>query len=83
MRKRHAEKAVVLLLVSLLLSLILTGCELTGAPGDPYSAGQRARAEFDRVTRDASDFIAGFCNAASLPAVAVGLVVVLRRAKKH
>lgn len=83
MRKWHAEKAIVLLLVFLLLSLVLTGCELTGTPDDPYSAGQRARAEFDKMTGDAGDFVAGFCNAAPLPAVAVGLVIVLRRARKH
>jgi hypothetical protein len=82
MRNRNTEKALAVLFVFLALSLILAGCSLTGTQGDPYSAGQKARMEFDKMSKEASDFVAGFCNAAPLPAAAVGLVVVLRRTKK-
>ena len=43
----------------LVLSLILAGCSLTGTEGDPYSAGQKARTEFDQATEKAGDFVAG------------------------
>jgi hypothetical protein len=82
MRNRNAGKALALLFLCLILSLILTGCSLTGTEGDPYSAGQKARTEFDQAADKAGDFVAGFCSATPLPIAALGLVVVLRRAKK-
>ena len=82
MRNGKPETVVVVLFVCLVLSLILTGCSLTGAGGDPYSAGQKARTEFDHASKQAGDFVAGFCSAAPLPVVALGLVVVLRRTRK-
>ena len=82
MRNRKPQIVIAVLLVSLLLSLILTSCSLTGTEGDPYSAGQKARTEFDQATEKAGDFVAGFCSATPLPIAALGLVVVLRRAKK-
>ena len=82
MRNRNAGKALALLFVCLVLSLILTGCSLTGTQSDPYSAGQKARTEFDQASKQAGDFVAGFCSATPLPIAALGLVVVLRRAKK-
>jgi len=83
MRKRKPETIVAVLFVCLVLSLILTGCSLTGTGGDPYSAGQKARTEFDQASKQAGDFVAGFCSATPLPIAALGLVVVLRRAKKN
>jgi uncharacterized membrane protein YdfJ with MMPL/SSD domain len=82
MRKRKPEIIIAVLLVLLLLTLILTSCSLTGTEGDPYSAGQKARTEVDQATEKAGDFVAGFCSATPLPIAALGLVVVLRRAKK-
>jgi len=82
MRKRRTETVVVVLFVFLALSLILTGCSLTGTGGDPYSAGQKTRTEFDQASKQAGDFVAGFCSATPLPVAALGLVVVLRRTKK-
>jgi hypothetical protein len=82
MRNRNAGKALALLFVCLVLSLILAGCSLTGTSGDPYSAGQKARTEVDQATEKAGNFVAGFCSATPLPIAALGLVVVLRRAKK-
>ena len=80
MRNRKPE--IIIAALFLTLSLILAGCSLTGSGGDPYTAGQKARTEFDRATGKAGDFVAGFCSAAPLPIAALGLVVVLRRAKK-
>jgi hypothetical protein len=80
MRKRKPE--IIIAVLFLALSLILTGCSLTGTEGDPYSAGQKARTEFDQATEKAGNFVAGFCSATPLPIAALGLVVVLRRAKK-
>ena len=80
MRKRNPQ--IIIAVLFLALSLILAGCSLTGIEGDPYSAGQKARTEFDQATEKAGDFVAGFCSAAPLPAAALGLVVVLQRAKK-
>ncbi len=82
MRNRNAERALAVFFVFLVLSLILAGCSLTGTQGDPYSAGQKARTEFDKMSKEASDFVAGFCGASPLPAAAIGLVVVLQRTKK-
>jgi hypothetical protein len=82
MRTRKPGIIIAMLFVLFVLSLILTGCSLTGTEGDPYLAGQKARTEFDQATGKAGDFIAGFCSATSLPIAALGLVVVLRRAKK-
>ena len=82
MPNRNAGKTLALLFVCLVLSLILTSCSLTGTEGDPYSAGQKARTEVDQATEKAGDFVAGFCSATPLPIAALGLVVVLRRAKK-
>ena len=82
MRNRTPQIAIAVLLVALMLSLFLTSCSLTGTEGDPYSAGQKARTEFDQATEKAGDFVAGFCSATPLPIAALGLVVVLRRAKK-
>jgi ABC-type uncharacterized transport system permease subunit len=80
MRNRKPE--IIIALLFLALSLILAGCSLTGTEGDPYSAGQKARTEFDQATEKAGDFVAGFCSATPLPIAALGLVVVLRRSKK-
>ena len=80
MRNRKPE--IIIAVLFLALALLLTGCSLTGSGGDPYSAGQKARTEFDRATEKAGDFVAGFCGATPLPIAALGLVVVLRRAKK-
>jgi len=80
MRKRKPE--IIIAVLFLALSLILTGCSLTGTEGDPYAAGQKARTEFDQATGKAGDFVAGFCSATPLPIAALGLVVVLRRARK-
>ena len=80
MRKRNPE--IVIAALFLALSLILAGCSLTGTEGDPYSAGQKARTEFDQAAEKAGDFVAGFCSTAPLPVAALGLVIVLRRAKK-
>jgi ABC-type uncharacterized transport system permease subunit len=80
MRNRKPEIIIAALFVT--LSLILAGCSLTGTEGDPYSAGQKARTEFDQATEKAGDFVAGFCSATPLPIAALGLVVVLRRSKK-
>ena len=82
MQKRKPELIIAVLLVLLLLTLILTSCSLTGTEGDPYSAGQKARTEFDQATGKAGEFVAGFCSATPLPIAAVGLAVVLRRARK-
>jgi hypothetical protein len=79
---RNARTVLSVLFTCLALSLILTGCSLTGAEGDPYSAGQKARTAFDQAADKAGDFVAGFCSATPLPIAALGLVVVLRRAKK-
>ena len=54
---------VIIAALFLTLSLILAGCSLTGTEGDPYSAGQKARTEFDQATEKAGDFVAGFCSA--------------------
>ena len=48
----------------------------------PTLTGQKARTEFDQATEKAGDFVAGFCSATPLPIAALGLVVVLRRAKQ-
>ena len=80
MRNRKPE--IIIAALFLALSLILAGCSLTGTEGDPYSAGQKARTEFDQATEKAGNFVAGFCSATPLPIAALGLVVVLRRAKK-
>jgi hypothetical protein len=80
MRNRKPEIIIAALFFA--LSLILAGCSLTGTEGDPYSAGQKARTEVDQATEKAGDFVAGFCSATPLPIAALGLVVVLRRAKK-
>jgi hypothetical protein len=80
MRKRNPQ--IIIAALFLALSLILAGCSLTGSDGDPYSAGQKARTEFDQATEKAGDFVAGFCSATPLPIAALGLVIVLRRAKK-
>ena len=82
MRNRKPKIAIVALFILLVLSLILAGCSLTGSSGDPYSAGQKARTEFDQAADKAGDFVAGFCSTAPLPAAALGLVVVLRRGKQ-
>jgi hypothetical protein len=79
MRTRKPQ-IVAVLFFCLVLSLILTGCSFVG--GDPYSAGQKARTEFDQASREAGQFVAGFCSSAPLPLAAVGSVVMLRRAKK-
>ena len=81
MRIGKAKVVMLALFVSVLLSLILAGCSLTGADGDPYTAGQRARTEFDQTTEQAGDFVAGFCSTAPLPVAALGLIVVLRRTR--
>jgi hypothetical protein len=80
MRKRKPE--IIIAALFLALSLILAGCSLTGTEGDPYSAGQKARTEFDQAADKAGEFVAGFCSATPLPIAALGLVVVLRRAKR-
>jgi predicted small secreted protein len=80
MRKRKPQIVIAALL--LVLSLVLAGCSLTGSGGDPYSAGQKARTEVDQATQKAGNFVAGFCSATPLPIAALGLVVVLRRARK-
>lgn len=82
MQSRNAQTVLTILFTCLVLSLILTGCSLTGTEGDPYSAGQKARTEFDQAADKAGDFVAGFCSTAPLPIAALGLVVVLRRAKR-
>ena len=82
MRSRKPKIAIVALFILLVLSLLLAGCSLTGSSGDPYSAGQKARTEVDQATEKAGDFVAGFCSATPLPIAALGLVVVLRRARK-
>ena len=82
MQKRHPGIVIALIFALLALSLILAGCSLTGTADDPYSAGQKARTEVDKATEKAGDFVAGFCSATPLPIAALGLVVVLRRAKK-
>jgi hypothetical protein len=80
MQKRKPQFVIAALF--LLLSLVLTGCSLTGAGGDPYSAGQKARTEFDQATEKAGNFVAGFCSATPLPIAALGLVLVLRHTKR-
>jgi len=80
MRKRNPQ--IIIAALFLALSLILAGCSLTGTEGDPYSAGQKARTEVDQATEKAGDFVAGFCSATPLPIAALGLVVVLRQAKR-
>ena len=80
MRNRNPKIIIAALLLA--LSLILTGCSFTETGGDPYSAGQKARTEFDQASKQARGFIAGFCSATPLPIAALGLVVVLRRTKK-
>ena len=80
MRNRKPE--IIIAALFLTLSLILAGCSLTGGGGDPYAAGQKARSEFDKVSKQVGGFVAGFCSATPLPIAALGLVVVLRRAKK-
>ena len=80
MRSRRPE--IILAVLFLALSLILASCSLTGGETDPYSAGQKARTEFDQAAEKAGNFVAGFCSATPLPIAALGLVVVLRRAKK-
>jgi len=80
MRKRNPQ--IIIAALFLALSLILVGCSLTGTEGDPYSAGQKARTEVDQATEKAGDFVAGFCSATPLPIAALGLVVVLRQAKR-
>ena len=82
MRNRTPQIAIAVLLVALMLSLFLTSCGLIGTKGDPYSAGQKARTEFDQAADKAGDFVAGFCSATPLPIAALGLVVVLRRTKR-
>jgi phage/plasmid-associated DNA primase len=82
MRNREATKFVAVLLVIVLLSVILAGCGTINIEGDPYSAGQKARTEFDQAADKAGDFVAGFCSTAPLPVAALGLVVVLRQTKK-
>lgn len=80
MRKRKPEIAIIGLF--LVLSMILAGCNLAETEGDPYSAGQKTRTEFDQAADKAGDFVAGFCSAVPLPIAALGLVIVLRRTKK-
>jgi hypothetical protein len=82
MRNRKAKSIIAALFVLVLLSLILTGCGIINVEGDPYSAGQQARTEFDQAADKAGDFVAGFCSAAPLPVAALGLVAVLRQTKK-
>ncbi len=82
MRKRKPQIVLAVLLVCLTLSLILSSCSILGTDGDPYSAGQKARTEFDQASKQAGDFVAGFCSATPLPAAALGLVLVLKRTKK-
>jgi len=82
MRRTKPWIAIAVVLICLALSLILAGCSLTGAGGDPYSAGQKARSEFDQASKQAGQFVAGFCSASPLPVAALGLVIMLRRAKK-
>jgi hypothetical protein len=82
MRSRKPKIAIVALFILLVLSLLLAGCSLAGSGGDPYSAGQKARTEFDQAADKAGDFVAGFCSATPLPIATLSLVVVLRRAKK-
>jgi hypothetical protein len=82
MRTRKPGIIIAVLFVFLALALILTGCSLTGTEGDPYSAGQKARTEFDQAADKAGEFVAGFCSTAPLPAAALGLVAMLGRAKK-
>jgi len=79
---RNQNPQIIIAALFLALSLILAGCSLTGTEGDPYSAGQKARTEFDQATGKAGEFVAGFCSATPLPIAALGLVVVLRRARK-
>jgi predicted small secreted protein len=79
---RNWKPEIVIAVLFLALSLTLAGCSLTGSGGDPYSAGQKARTEVDQATEKAGNFVAGFCSATPLPIAALGLVVVLRRAKK-
>ena len=79
---RNQNPQIVIAALFLALSLILAGCSLTGTEGDPYSAGQKARTEFDQATKKAGDFVAGFCSATPLPIAALGLVLVLRRTRK-
>ena len=79
---RNQNPQIIIAALLLALSLILTGCSLAGTEGDPYSAGQKARTEFDQAADKAGDFVAGFCSTAPLPAAALGLVVVLRRGKQ-
>jgi hypothetical protein len=79
---RNQNPQIVIAALFLALSLLLAGCSLTGTEGDPYSAGQKARTEVDQATQKAGNFVAGFCSATPLPAAALGLVVVLKRAKK-
>lgn len=80
MRKRKPQ--LVIAALCLALTLFLAGCSLTGTEGDPYTAGQKARTEFDQATEKAGNFVAGFCSATPLPVAALGLVVVLRRTKR-
>ena len=79
---RNQNLKIVIAALFIALSLILTGCSLTGGDGDPYAAGQKARTEFDQASKQAGGFVAGFCSATPLPIAALGLVVVLRRTKK-
>jgi hypothetical protein len=81
--RNQNPKIVIAALLLALLSLILAGCSLTGSGGDPYSAGQKARTEFDQAAEKAGDFVAGFCSASPLPIATLGLVLVLRRGKKN
>ena len=79
---RNQKPQIVIAALFLALTLILAGCSLTGTEGDPYSAGQKARTEFDQAAEQAGDFVAGFCSATPLPIAALGLVIVLQRGKK-
>jgi len=82
MRTRKPGIIIAVLFVFLALALILTGCSLTGTEGDPYSAGQKARTEFDQAADKAGEFVAGFCSTAPLPVAALGLVDAMRRGKQ-
>ena len=79
---RNQNPQIVIAALFLALTLILAGCSLTGTEGDPYSAGQKARTEFDQAADQAGDFVAGFCSTSPLPIAALGLVIVLQRGKK-
>lgn len=79
---RNQNPQIIIAALFLALSVFLAGCGVINVEGDPYSAGQKARTEFDQAADKAGDFVAGFCSTAPLPAAALGLVVVLRRGKK-